>query len=110
MVSYLKNNGYFFEQLKRIAINEYNYENKRIPSIVNTYKNEPEFQKVENLSRNYARSGYPIYKDPFEFHMRPQDEKYNGRNLNLLKTLIFNSNKDKPDVITVNPLKVVNYY
>jgi len=36
-----KNNGTFFKELNRNVSNEFNAKNTRIPSIANTYKNEP---------------------------------------------------------------------
>lgn len=110
MVEYLNNNP-FFNELYKIRNAEFTANNTRKPSVANTYKNEPSFQRVENLSRNYKRSGDAIYADPFPFHMKPSyNEYYNGRNLALLNTIIYNANKDKPDIITINPLTVIDYY
>lgn len=106
----LKNNGYFFNQLMRKRSFENDAKNTRRPSLVNTYQNEPEFQKVQNLSRNYMRVGNQKFADPFLKKSRPYYNDYDGRKLEMLKTLIFNANNDKPDVITNNPLKVVGYY
>lgn len=104
------NNGTFFKELNRNVSNEFNAENIRIPSIANTYKNEPQFQKAENLSRNYKRSGNAKYADPFEFHMRPNNFDYDGRKLQMLNTLKMNASTDKPDVISKYHLNVVGYY
>jgi len=100
----------FFNELYRKVKREFDAENIRMPSIVNTYQNEPQFQKAENLSRNYARVGMQKFADPFAFHMRPVDFYYNGRKTAILDTLILNANRDKPDVITANPLNVVGFY
>jgi len=110
MVDILKNNGTFFYELNRNAKNENLAKNTSIPSIVNTYQNEPKFQQVENLSRNYARTRQQKFKDPFAFKSRPLDESYDGRNLHLLNTIRYNATKDYPDVITANPLKVAGFY
>jgi len=104
------NNGTFFDILRRSAKSEYLGESIRTPSLANTTKNEPEFQRVENLSRNYMRTGNQIYADPFAFHMRPVNFTYDGRRVAVLDTLAVNATRDKPDVITANPLKVVGYY
>lgn len=104
------NNGTFFNDLNRIAKKEMVDENIRKPSIANTYINEPQFQNVENKSRNYARTGQPKYADPFPIKSRPYDNSYDGRNLQVLNTLAFNKNIDKPDVKSINYLKVVGYY
>lgn len=104
------NNGTFFKELNRNVKNEFNAENTRIPSIANTYINEPQFQKVQNLSRNYMRSGNAKYADPFEFHMRRNDFDYDGRKLQMLDTLKMNASTDKPDVISKYHLNVVGYY
>jgi len=101
---------FFFNELNRIVKQEYDAGNTRAPSIANTRQNEPQFQQLENKSRNYMRSGYAKYADPFAFHSRPNGEYNNGRNLNILNTLVFNAKKDVPDVITANPLKVVGFY
>ena len=106
----LNNNGTFFNDLKRIAKKEMVSENIRTPSIANTYMNEPQFQNAENKSRNYARTGQAKYADPFPIKSRPYDNSYDGRNLRILNTLAFNKNVDKPDVISINHLKVVGYY
>lgn len=106
----LINNGTFFDEL----IRRVNYQNEakmtRLFSIANTYKNEPQFQKVLNLSHNYMRVGNQKFKDPFLIKSRPYYNDYNGRNLNMLNTLKNNANKDKPDIITLNPLKVSGFY
>ena len=101
---------FIFNELNRIAKKEYEAENIRKPSIVNTYQNEQQFQITQNLSRNYARVGMQKFADPFAFHQRPLDFYYNGRMTAILDTLKINANRDKPDVITINPLKVVGFY
>lgn len=106
----LNNNGTFFYELNRNSKYENKANNTRIPSIANTYQNEPEFQKVENISRNYARVGQQKFADPFPIKSRPYDNYYDGRKLQILNTLKINATKDAPDVITKNPLKVVGYY
>lgn len=106
----LNNNGTFFNDLNRNVKSEMVSVNTRTPSVANTYINEPEFQNVENRSRNYARTGQPKYADTFPIKSRPYDNSYDGRNLHILKTLEVNKSVDKPDVITINKLKVVGYY
>jgi hypothetical protein len=106
----IRNNGTFFDILNRNAKSEYLGENIRKPSLANTTKNESQFQLVQNLSRNYMRTGNQIYADPFAFHMRPNNFSYDGRRVAVLDTLEVNATRDKPDVITLNPLKVVGYY
>lgn len=101
---------FFYNELSRISNNENKAKNTRRPSIANTYKNEPEFQQAQNLSRNYARIGQQKFGDPFQVQSRPYDDYYNGRKLQILESLMINSKKDKADVITANPLKVVGYY
>jgi hypothetical protein len=101
---------FFYNQLNRNVKSEYDAENTRMPSVVNTYQNIPQFQQVQNLSRNYARVGQQKFEDPFKFHARPLDEKYDGRNLQILNTLKYNAKRDYPDVKTMNPLKVIGYY
>jgi len=110
MVEILKNNGTFYNELNRIVKSEYDAENIRKPSLVNTYQNIPQFQQAENLSRNYARVGQQKFEDPFKFHARPLDENYDGRRLQILNTLKYNAKKDYADVKTANPLKVAGYY
>lgn len=102
--------AYVFKDLKRIDAEETKDKKIRMPSIANTYQNEPEFQITENLSRNFARSGQEKYADPFQFVSRPINWDYNGRNLSILKTLEANRKKDFPDVVTKTSLKVVGYY
>lgn len=104
------NNGTFFYELNRNSKYEQITDNTRMPSIANTTQNQPQFQQLENISRNYARSGQQKFADPFAFHMKPNHAYYDGRNLNILKTLAINSTRDYPDVITANPLKVVGFY
>lgn len=106
----LNNNGTFFYELNRNTKYEDISENTRTPSIANTYQNEPRFQQLENISRNYARVGQQKFADPFPIKSRPYDNYYDGRKLHILKTLAINANKDVPDVITKNPLKVVGFY
>jgi hypothetical protein len=110
MVDVLKNNGTFFYELDRNTRYENLTRETSIPSVVNTYQNEPQFQQLENVSRNYARTGQQKFQDPFAFKMRPNDFSYDGRNLHVLKTLRYNATKDYPDVITANPLKVAGFY
>lgn len=106
----LNNNGAFFYELNRNSKYENKANNTRTPSIANTYQNEPQFQQLENISRNYARTAQQKFANPFPIKSRPYDNYYDGRNLQVLKTLAINANKDVPDVITKNPLKVVGYY
>lgn len=105
-----ENNGTFFYELNRSTKYEQIAVNTRMPSIANTSQNEPQFQKSLNLSNNYARTGQQKFADPFAFKSRLNNGYYNGRNLNILKTLAINANRDTPDVITANPLKVVGFY
>lgn len=104
------NNNTFYNELKRNVYNEKNRNNIYLNSIANTYKNEPQFQTVENLSRNYIRSGQPKFADPFAFHQIPLYKDNGKRNTAILDTLKANAKKDRPDVITPFPLKVVGYY
>lgn len=106
----ITNNKTFFNELYRNVKNENKANNTRIPSVANTYQNEPRFQQAENLSRVYARKGQQKFADPFPIKSRPYDNYYNGRNLHILQTLQINATKDFPDVITKHPLKVVGYY
>lgn len=104
------NNSTFFNDLKRGAENEKNRNNTYLNSISNTYQNEPQFQTVQNLSRNYARSGQQKFADPFEIKVKPV-YNYDKRTPSaLLETLKVNANKDQPDVITPFYLKTVGYY
>ena len=102
--------SFFFNELNKNSKSEYNAENTRTSSIANTRQNEPQFQKLQNLSQNYARTGQQKFADPFAFHMRPNNFDFNGRNLAILNTLKQNEKKDFPDVITQTPLKVVGFY
>jgi hypothetical protein len=102
--------GYLFYQQTRKATDDITANETRKPSISNTYQNQSLFQNVENLSRNYARTGQQKFADPFEFHMKPNNFSYDGRNLGMLNTLKANATQDKADVITANPLKVVGFY
>lgn len=106
----LRNNGTFFYELNKRKVYEDISENTRTTSIANTYQNEPKFQQLENLSRNYMRTGNAKFANPFPIKSRPYDNYYDGRKLNILNTLAINANKDTPDVITKNPLKVVGFY
>jgi hypothetical protein len=106
----IRNNGTFFNELNRNVKSEYLGVNTRMPSLANTYQNEPQFQQVQNLSYNYMRIGSQKFADPFAFHQRPNDFYYNGRITAILDTLKLTATRDKPDVITLNPLKVVGYY
>ncbi len=105
----VNNNNIFFYELSRNAKNELIANNTRMSSIANTYQNEPQYQTAENLSRNYVRKGQEIYDDPFKYVQRPLSWDYQGRNLNILNSLIMNRNRDYPDFIST-PLKVVGYY
>ena len=102
--------SFIFNDLQRIDGEETKDKEIRMPSLANTYRNEPEFQKTENLSRNYVRSGQEKYADTFPNQSRPINRDYNGRNLSILNTLEANRKKDYPNVITKHPLKVVGYY
>ena len=106
----LNNNGTFFYELNRNTKYEQIAVNTRMPSIANTYQNIPQDDKTFNLSYNYARTGQQKFADPFAFKSRLDNGYNNGRNLNILKTLAINANRDTPDVITTNPLKVVGFY
>lgn len=106
----LRNNGTFFYELNKRKVYEDISENTRTTSIANTYQNEPKFQQLENLSRNYMRTGNAKFADPFPIKSRPYDNYYDGRKLNVLNTLAINATRDTPDVITTNPLKVVSFY
>lgn len=111
MSLYLGNvSDFMFRDLKRIDKEEKLDRETRIPSIVNTYQNEPQFQKVENLSRNYARSGEEKFADPFPNISRRLDWDFDGRNLHMLKTLEYNRQRDYPEVITKHPLQVIGRY
>jgi hypothetical protein len=100
-------NGTFFQDLERRANNKYI---ARKVCLANTQQNEPEFQKNQNLSRNYMRTGDAKYADPFSFHMRPNNFEYDGRKLQIQETLFYTQEKDYPDVTTKHPLKVVGFY
>ena len=102
--------NFIYNEISRISNIQNQANNTRKPSIANTYKNEPEFQQTQNLSANYARTGQQKFYDPFKIHSRPYDDYYNGRKLQILETLKINPNKDRPEVITMNPLKVSGYY
>jgi hypothetical protein len=111
MASIIKANVHFYnDRIKKHALNEYVGENTRKYSIANTYKNEPEFQPAENLSRNYARSGQQKFEDPFAFHPKPYNWYFEGRNQDIHNTLAYNSQQDYPEVITVSKLNVRDYY
>jgi len=103
-------NAFRFKDLARIDKEERLDRETRMPSIVNTYQNEPKYQKAENLSRNYVRSGMQKFADPFPNNSRPLDWNYNGRNLHLLNSLEANRQRNFPEVITPNPLVVVGRY
>ena len=106
----LTNNSTFFKELNRIKDIELKAENTRMPSLVNTYQNVPEFQTTENLSRNYARTGQQKFEDPFAYKQRKLDWTYDGRKLDILNTLKYNATKDSPDITTKHPLKVSGFY
>ena len=106
----LKNNGTFFNELNRNKYTENLRNNTHLNSIVNTYQNEPKFQTVENLSRNYIRSGQFKFKDPFAFRQIPLIKESKKRNTFILDTLAANAKKDYPDIKTSIPLKVVGRY
>jgi hypothetical protein len=110
MVSVLKNNGTFFYELQRRAYYQDIASQTKKPSVVNTYQNIPQFQQVENISRNYRRSGDAKYKDPFQVTSRPYYDDYDGRKLQIQKTLFMNQEIHQPDIITKYPLKVDGYY
>lgn len=103
-------NPTFFMELARIAKKEYKDERIRTPSIANTYQNEPEFQKVENISRNYAREGHQKFADPFAYNQRLLNWDYDGRNLHILNTLKSNATRSYPTLTTPYPLRVVGFY
>lgn len=106
-----RNANLFYNELINKANKQDEARNTRMPSLANTYKNEPSFQTVQNLSRNYARSGQQKFADPFAFNMKPNIMEFNnGRNLSIFNTLKQNATRDKPDVVTINPLSVVGYY
>lgn len=103
-------NSFRFKDLQRIDVEERKDREIRIPSLANTYQNQPQFQKIENVSRNYVRSGQQKYADPFPNVSRPINWYYNGRKLDILQSLQANRKPNYPEVITKNPLKVVGYY
>ena len=103
-------NPTFFMELARIAKKENKDERIRTPSIANTFQNEPEFQKAETLSLNYARTGQQKFADPFAYNQRMLSWDNNGRNLHMLNSLEANATRSYPSVITANPLKVVGFY
>jgi len=100
----------FYNELNRIKDIQFKAKETRIPSLVNTYQNIPQFQTAENLSRNYARTGQQKFKDPFAYKQRMLDNSYDGRKLDILNTLKYNATKDSPDVYTTYPLKVSGFY
>lgn len=104
------NGAYNHHKIKQNALAEYTAKHTRIHSVADTYQNEPQFQTVENRSRNYARSGQQKFADPFAFNQKPYTWYFEGRNLDIYKTLKQNSHRDYPDVITLHKLKVVGHY
>lgn len=108
-IKYLPNTFLFNDLIRNTKIEKL-YKDTRKPSIANTYQNEPQFQQTENLSRNYMRTGNQKFADPFQFNSRPYYDEYDGRNLKILNTLKINANKDRPDIITLNPLKNIGFY
>ena len=103
-------NSFIFKDLQRIDAEERKDREIRIPSLAYTYQNQPQFQKIENVSRNYVRSGQQKYADPFPNVSRPINWNYNGRKLDILQSLQANRKPNYPEVITKYPLKVVGYY
>lgn len=106
----LVNNKTFFYELRRISGFEKLANNTRTPSIANTYQNQPEFQKAENRSRNYARKYQQAFDDPFKYRERMMDRFVDGNNVWILKSVMQNGRKDTPDVITINKLRTIDYY
>jgi|LakMenE18May11ns_1017448.scaffolds.fasta_scaffold9186737_2 hypothetical protein len=99
-----------YDKISKIAVAENKMRNTRPFCVANTYKNESEFQQAENRSRNYARSGQQKFADPFEFHPKPYNWYFEGRNLAIHKTLQYHQVKDHPELISINNLKVVGRY
>lgn len=82
----------------------------RMPSVANTTQNIPEIDPTYNKAYNYKRTGEYKYEDPFPNNSRPLQWNYNGRNLSLIDTLVYNSKPNYPDVITPYPQKIVGQY
>ena len=97
-------------QIQKNVLNENQMKSTRPFCIANTYKYEPEFQTAENRSRNYVRKGVQKFADPFAFHPKPYNWYFEGRNLNIQKTLEYNQVTDHPELISKNNLKVVGRY
>ncbi len=84
--------------------------NKTLNSIANTYAPTNDLDKSIIRSTNYARIGQAKYADPFPIKQRLLNWNWENRKLDLLNSLNYYKNKDLPDVITINPLKIVDYY
>lgn len=100
----------YTNQILKNVYNESSYKNTRPFCVANTYKNEAEFQETENRSRNYARSGQQKFADLFEFHPKPYNWYFEGRNLNIQKTLEYNQVTNYPELVSKNNLRVVGRY
>lgn len=100
----------FYNQILKNARNEIEMKNTRPFCVANTYNNESEFQQVENLSRNYVRSGIQQFADPFAFHPKPYNWYFEGRKLDVQNTLEYNQVQNYPEFISQNNLRVVGRY
>jgi hypothetical protein len=105
----LKNNGTFFNDLKRIARVQEVANNTRKPSIANTFQNETTTDKTLISSSSYSRKWQQKLANPFPIKSRFDNGYYSGRNLNVLNTLKINAKTDKPDVITTNPYQFIGF-
>jgi len=103
-------NSYIFKDLQRIDAEERKDRETRVPLLAYAHQNQPQFQKIENLSRNYVRSGQQKFADPFPYVSRPINWYYHGRKLDILQSLEANRKTNYPEVITKYPLKVVGFY
>jgi hypothetical protein len=101
---------FVYDKIEKNALAENQMKNTRPFCVANTYKNEPEFQQAENRSRNYVRSGQQKFADPFEFHPKPYNWYFEGRNLDIHKTLEYNKKNNYPELVSVNNLRVVGRY
>lgn len=107
----LTNNGTFFNELRRINQYEKNQFFTRSSSLSTTHKKEPLFQQAENRSRNYARAGQQVFREPAASKLRGITVYNEGRSLSILQSLERNQVFNTPDgFVQLYTLPVVTKY
>lgn len=104
------NSRTLFRDLFMIDQDEREVRETRKPSVANTRANIPYDDPTLIKASNYKHKGEFKYEDPLPNGSRPQQWKWDGRQLAMLNTLAYNQKPNYPDVITAYPQRVVGQY